>query len=145
MSEPYPDTQHQPVPVPQEIHDLLLNMFVRQMGHKQEYDKIYRAKGLSTLDPSQYGNLSHPDVQAEIRSTFAFLVEELMEAINLLKNKPWRQDARETDPEMFYEEFADAWHFWIELMIIAGMGPDKVARYYFGKAEVNDERRASGY
>lgn len=129
----------------QEVHDLLVNMFMRQMGHKQEYDKIYRAKGLSILDPSQYGNLNHPAVQAEIRSTFAFLVEELMEAINLLKNKPWKQTARETDPELFYKELADAWHFWLELMIVAGMGPDKVARYYFGEAKKNDDRRASGY
>lgn len=125
--------------------DLLVNMFMRQMNHRSEYDKIYRAKGLTPPSPGDWGNLNAPHIQAEIRMTFAFLTEEIMEAIGLLKNKPWKQTPRETDPEQFYKELGDAWHFWLELMIMAGMTPDLIAKYYFGEAEKNDKRRAEGY
>lgn len=127
------------------VTDLLVNMFLRQLGHKAEYDNIYRAKGLSPAPPEMWGNLNHPQLQAEIRATAGFVIEELMEAIGLLKNKPWKQTARQTDPDTFYKELADAWHFFLELMIITGMMPDVIARYYFTVSESNDERRASGY
>lgn len=130
---------------PEPVKDLLVNMFFKQISHKLEYDKIYRAKGLDPVPPHGWGNLNDPRLQLEIRTTFAYLTEELMEAVNLLKNKPWKQTARETDPEAFYSELADAWHFWLELMILCGMTPEKVAKYYFKEAEKNDQRRASGY
>lgn len=130
---------------PIQITDLLSNMFLRQLGHKTEYDKLYIARGLPVNGPGQWGNLNSPGVQAEIRSTAGYLIEELYEAIGLLKNKPWKQTPRETDPEAFYKELADAWHFWLELMIVTGMTPDRIANYYFNIAESNDERRASGY
>lgn len=127
------------------ITDLLVNMFIQQFSNRQQYDKIYRAKGIQTVDKSQYGNLNNPQVQAAIRESAVYFIEELMEAINLLKNKPWKQAPRETDPEMFYEELADAWHFWLELMIVAGMTPDRVQKHYFKKTETNAERRETGY
>lgn len=131
--------------VREQITDLLVNMFLRQVGHKMEYDKIYRARGLDPVPQSGWGNLNDPRLQLEIRTTFAYLVEELMEAINLLKNKPWKQTPRSTDPEAFYKELADAWHFWLELMILCGMTPDKIQKYYFLEAQKNDTRRAEGY
>lgn len=141
-----PDIAPQPENEQQEpIRDLLVNMMLKQAHHKMEYDKIYRAKGLDPVPPHGWGNLNDPRLQLEIRQTFAYLTEELMEAINLLKNKPWRQTARETDPEAFYKELADAWHFWLELNLICGMTPELIAKYYFGEAAKNDERRASNY
>lgn len=129
----------------QPITDLLVNMFLRQAGHKAEYDNIYRAKGLNPVPPSEWGNLNSPALQLELRTTAAYMMEELFEAINLLKNKPWKQTPRETDPDLFYKELADFWHFMLEFMILAGMMPDKVAKYYFGVAASNDERRETGY
>lgn len=128
-----------------QIKDLLTNMFLRQLTHMAAYDKIYNAKGLSTIPSSMFGNLNNPLVQAKIRESVVYLMEEVFEAVNLLKNKPWKETPRETDPEVFYKELADAWHFWLELMIYAGMTPDKVASYYFQIAESNDQRRAEGY
>lgn len=125
--------------------DLLVNMFMKQMHHRVEYDKIYRAKGLNKPPQGQWGNLNDPGVQAEIRMLFAYLTEELMEAINLLKNKCWKQTPRETNPDEFYKELGDAWHFWLELMIFSGMTPDLIAKYYFGEAAKNDQRRSEGY
>lgn len=129
----------------QPITDILMNMFIRQLGHKAEYDKIYRAKGLNPVPPGEWGNLNSPQLQAELRSTAGYMVEELYEAIGLLKNKPWKQTPKATDPDLFYGELADFWHFCLEFMILAGMMPDKVAKYYFGVAASNDERRETGY
>jgi hypothetical protein len=144
---PTPAESDQPGPddVVQIEQDILVNMFVRQMNHRIEYDKIYRAKGLSKPAQGDWGNINAPHVQAEIRELAGHMIEELYEAINLLKNKPWKQTPRETDPEAFYKELGDAWHFWLELMIFSGMTPDLIARYYFGEAKKNDERRAEGY
>jgi hypothetical protein len=128
-----------------QIKDLLTNMFLRQLGHMGAYDKIYNAKGLPTIPASMFGNLNNPLVQAKIRESVVYLMEEVFEAVNLLKNKPWKETPRETNPDVFYKELADAWHFWLELMIYAGMTPDKIAKYYFQIAESNDQRRAEGY
>jgi hypothetical protein len=128
-----------------QIKDLLINMFLRQITHMTEYNNIYRSKGLSVVEGGQFGNINNPAVQAKIRESAAYCIEELYEAIGLLKNKPWKQTARETDREDFYKELADAWHFWLELMIYAGMSPDLVQQYYFNIADNNDQRRAEGY
>lgn len=125
--------------------DLLVNMFIRQAGHKLEYDKLYRQRGLNPVSQGEWGNLNSPQLQLEMRTTLAYFIEEVMEAFNLLKNKPWKQNPKETDPDKFYEELADAWHFWLELMILAGMTPDRIQQYYFKVAESNDDRRAGGY
>jgi len=142
---------HQPDPQPAEgdtvqvEQDLLVNMFLQQMRHRVEYDKIYRAKGLNPPSQGEWGNLNSPQIQAAIREAFAYAVEEGYEAIGLLKNKPWKQTPRETDPHEFFKEFADAWHFWLEAMIFAGMTPDLIAKYYWGESKKNEQRRAEGY
>lgn len=129
----------------QQVTDLLVNMYFRQAGHMQEYNEIYRKRGHIAIDQRDWGNINDPRVQLKIRETSQYVIEELMEAINLLKNKPWKQSLRDTDPDTFYKELADTWHFWLELLILAGMTPDKVQKYYFGIAENNDKRRAEGY
>lgn len=125
--------------------DYLTAMFAKQLAHKQQYDVIYRAKGLDPVAPGGWGNLNDPRVQAELRTTAVYMMEELFEGINLLKNKPWKQTPRETDHELFYKEMADFWHFLLEFMIIAGMTPERIVKYYFMEAKKNDERRESGY
>lgn len=127
------------------VTDLLVNMFYRQLQHKREYDEIYKARGLDPVPVGGWGNLNDPRLQMEIRSTAAYVIEEMMEAIGLLKNKPWKQTPKSTDPDTFYKEMADAWHFWLELMILIGMTPEVIAKYYFTVAESNDTRRSEGY
>jgi hypothetical protein len=100
---------------------------------------------MNPVPPHEYGNLNSPAVQLELRTTAAYMLEELFEAINLLKNKPWKQTPRETDSDEFYKELADFWHFLLEFMIIAGMSPERIQKYYFGVAESNDQRRETGY
>jgi hypothetical protein len=120
-------------------------MFIQQMRHRVEYDKIYRAKGLNPPSQGEWGNIQSPQVQAEIRELAGYVIEELYEAIGHLKNKKWKQTPKETNVEEFYKEMGDAWHFWLELMIFSGMTPDLIAKYYFGESKKNEQRRAEGY
>jgi hypothetical protein len=126
-------------------NDILINMLIRQLSHMQDYNKIYSARGHSVIDPSDYGRINDPRVQRAIRETAGYFVEELYEAINKLKNKPWKQTFRETDRDEFYEEIADAWHFWLEFIILCGMDPNAIQKFYYGKAEINDQRKTEGY
>jgi NTP pyrophosphatase (non-canonical NTP hydrolase) len=131
-----PWAEEQPGSVP----DIMSTMFAQQLRHMQAYSELGH-----TLEPHLWGNLDNRKTQAAIREFAGYTVEELYEAINNLKNKPWKQTDVETNVEAFKEELADAWHFFIELHILAGIDPVEVFRSYFRKAFVNTQRIASGY
>lgn len=124
------------------IPDILETMFAQQFDHMQAYATINED---AQLPPHLWGDLDHPRTQAAIREFAGYTVEELYEAINHLKNKPWKQTHRPTDTAEFKEELADAWHFFIELHILAGLNPLDVFEEYFRKTLVNKHRQETGY
>ncbi|WGH21052.1 dUTPase [Gordonia phage Nibbles] len=128
---------------PDFVPDMLVTMFAQQMEHMREYADIQHTT--PKIEPHQWGDIQSPLVQAKIRETAGYTVEELYEAVNLLKNKPWKQSLRDTDREAFLEELADVWHFFIELHHLAGVDPEEVFRQYFLKTLKNTHRRAGGY
>jgi len=73
------------------------------------------------------------------------ITEELGEAMNCLKNKPWKQTQMPTDEDHFWEEMADAVHFLIELFIIGGMSAEDFFQLYYRKSQVNKFRQRSKY
>lgn len=125
------------------VPDILSTMFAQQEQHMRAYDAQQHTT--PTVPEHMHGDLHHPLVQAKIREHAGYTVEELYEAIGHLKNKPWKQSFRDVPKEEFLEELADAWHFFIELHIIAGVTPEEVFRQYFRKALINEQRRADGY
>ena len=125
------------------VPDILSTMFAQQEQHMRAYDEQQHTT--PTVPEHLHGNLRNPLVQAKIREHAGYTVEELYEAIGHLKNKPWKQSFRDVPKEEFLEELADAWHFFIELHIIAGVTPEEVFRQYFRKALINEQRRADGY
>lgn len=96
-------------------------------------------------DKGDYGDINDRDLQGELRACAGFLVEELYEAVNLLKLKPWKQTFVETDRVTFYDEIADAFHFFIEFCILAGIDAETLTSLYHGKQDVNIERQETGY
>ena len=122
------------------IPDILETMFAQQLKHMQAYSEIGH-----TTSPEHWGNLDSRVTQASIREFAGYTVEELYEAINHLKNKPWKQTDKPTDVPAFMEELADMWHFLIELHIIAGVTPIDVFKVYFRKAFINGNRIQTGY
>jgi hypothetical protein len=125
------------------IPDILSTMFAQQAQHMAGYAVINE----DALPFHLHGDLENRKVQAAIREFAGYTIEELLgEAISgHLKNKPWKQSDRPVDRDAFLEEMADAWHFFIELHIIAGVTPVEVFKQYFKKTLENNERRASGY
>ena len=124
----------------QGIPDILETMFAQQLKHMQAYSEIGH-----TTNPEHWGDLDSRVTQASLREFASYTVEELYEAINHLKNKPWKQTDRPTDVEAFKEELADMWHFLIEMHIIAGIDPEEIFRMYFRKTFVNVQRQQNGY
>lgn len=128
------------------VPDILATMFTQQLEHMRAYGSQQHTTPV--IPEHAYGDLDHPLVQAGIREHASYTVEELYEAIGLLKNKPWKQSFRHLTDEQraeFKEELADAWHFFIELHIIAGITPEEIFRQYFRKALINAQRRQNGY
>lgn len=129
-------------PDAQGIPDILSTMFSQQLRHMQAYAVINED---AQLPPEKWGDLDSRRTQASLREFAGYTVEELYEAINNLKNKPWKQTMRETDRDKFFEELADMWHFLIEFHILAGINPTDVFKHYFRKSLINEQRQISGY
>lgn len=127
------------------VPDILSTMFCKQEQHMEAYGGISHTTPVAT--PRMYGDLDNPVIQAKIREFAGYTIEELLgEAISgHLKNKPWKQTFKTVDREAFLDELADAWHFFIELHVYAGVSPEDVFKAYFKKALENDQRRATGY
>ena len=124
--------------------DKLDAIFNRQRELMEKYEEIERANGL----------LQTADVPVEINShlgqarlkDFAWRVtEEIGEAMNCLKNKPWKQTQMETDVTHYEEEIVDAFHFFVELCILSGFDADRLTEMYLRKSQVNQFRQRSNY
>lgn len=120
-------------------------IFARQRELMDTYHGIEQRNGALVVEPAHYGNLDARVVQMRIKDMAYRCIEELSEATNTLKNKPWKNDEVATDRDHFYEELADAFHFFVELCIIAGLGFEDLFRLYFLKSEVNKFRQRSNY
>ena len=125
--------------------DLLQAMFARQGILMDKYEEIEKQNGANVIDRKNFGQLNDRLVQMRLKECAYRVVEELSEATNCLKNKPWKSDGVETDEIHFREELADTLHFFLELLITAGFTYESLAEYYFRKAEVNKFRQESGY
>jgi len=135
------DFQHIEVPE----GDLLEGIFTAQQGLLAKYHEIEENRGALVVDPKQFGDIDNRFVQWRLKDLNARCIEELMEAMNTLKNKQWKVSEVSTDKVHFYEELIDALHFYVELCITAGMTAQDVAKVYHRKHAVNQFRQASEY
>jgi hypothetical protein len=62
-----------------------------------------------------------------------------------LKSKPWKNNYGETDVDKFREEMSDAFHFFVEMCITAGMTADDLFEGYFSAWQKNRKRQENGY
>jgi len=89
--------------------------------------------------------INNAKYQNKLRECVFYLTEELYEAMNLLKNKPWRKQNTKTDSVAFRKEIADALHFYVELCVLCGFTPDTLFKQYMNKAAVNEDRQKGDY
>lgn len=122
--------------------DKLENIFDRQRELENRYEGIETKNG---YPPPTSTDLDDPARQRYLKDAAYRVVEELSEATNCLKNKPWKSSPILTDKVHFYEEVSDAFHFFVRFCINAGLDADDLYRLYFKKSEVNKFRQESNY
>jgi NTP pyrophosphatase (non-canonical NTP hydrolase) len=84
--------------------------------------------------------------QEKLRKLFWYMVEELFEAINALKNdRDWVKTEYELDLWRVYDEIADALGFFITICRYLKLDPDKLYEIYLRKWKVNVFRVNSQY
>lgn len=124
--------------------DKLEAIFKRQKELMEKYHPIEAKAGLLQTHDVPV-NMHDPKGQARLKDFAWRITEEIGEAMNCLKNKPWKQTHMETDVPHYQEELADAFHFFIELLILSGIDAEKMYDLYFRKSEVNKFRQESKY
>jgi hypothetical protein len=126
--------------------EMLDDMLAQQRQHMIEYQDKYRDNGYTVVNPLNYGCINVRILQDAIRQTNGWLIEELMEAQNLLKLKPWKMTPKQTDIIEYHKEIGDAIHFFLELLIYSGLDTaEKVWAVYNERSVNNTTRRATDY
>ena len=87
-----------------------------------------------------------------IRWNMLAITNELHEALNETDWKLWTSQApndRGLNLEAYMSELVDAFHFFMNLLLVTGVSPDEMAiaftQRYFHKREVNIQRQADSY
>lgn len=72
-------------------------------------------------------------------------IKDLGMVCNILKNKPWKQSLRETDPNEYRRRFIACIHSFVDICISLGITAEDIFNLYFHKSEVNKFRQANNY
>jgi dimeric dUTPase (all-alpha-NTP-PPase superfamily) len=72
------------------------------------------------------------------------VVVGLTRAMNLLKNRPWKQSLKTTDAGDFRYYLLDVWEEFILACLTAHISADELHRLYFQKHRINQERQKTG-
>lgn len=122
---------------------LLTAIFEKQKSLHEKYVDIETKKGILTSHGPVDLNTCHG--QQIIKDFMWRVTEEIGEAANCLKNKPWKSTEMLTDEAHYKEELMDALHFFIELLILSGFTAESAYDLYFKKNKVNQFRQGSNY
>lgn len=124
--------------------DMLEIIFKRQTELMEKYDPI-EEKNLGHELPHGVFDLDNPQSQARIKDFAWRVTEEIGEAMNCLKNKPWKSTHMKTDEIHFREELIDGFHFYVEMLIHCGFDAESLLKMYLNKNDVNHFRIRSNY
>lgn len=91
-------------------------------------------------------DLSSKNGQKFCKSIAYEMMGEIFEAIQELKNsKDHRETEQGFDKQSLVTEFADALHYFNEILILMDVSPEELFDAYMKKGKVNEERIKSGY
>lgn len=90
-------------------------------------------------------NLNTHTGQDTVREIIFYLTQEIYEAAEWMKHKPWRQNPPPFNVKEFEMEIADIMHFFLELLIVCDIGPEKLFKLYSDKMEINKKRQENKY
>lgn len=81
-----------------------------------------------------------------IRTHMLALEDELHEALREVGWKPWsKTPSGEMDRDDFLDEMVDAWHFFMNLLIVANCNADEFFSRYLRKNGINHDRIDGNY
>lgn len=82
-----------------------------------------------------------------VRTMVLACTDELHEALREVPWKPWSGNKLwdEIGTENFKLELVDAWHFFMNLMLVSGMTAEELFNAYLTKNRVNHDRIDDGY
>lgn len=69
---------------------------------------------------------------------------ELQEALNEVGWKPWAT-SRHINREAYVGEMVDAWHFFMNLLLVMRVTPEEFEQKYYAKLNKNYKRQKEGY
>ena len=114
--------------------------------NKDRLERMLEAQ--EELQKSSYGNsprtLSGAEQVEFIRWNVLALEDELHEALAETGWKPWAT-SRHVNREAFVGELVDAFHFFMNLMLVVGSDADELFTKYAAKRARNAQRQAEGY
>lgn len=97
-------------------------------------------------------NAAPQERAALLRDHYVYLDQELQEALREVPCfKAWKDYSHVTDAESeeAYKkvrmELVDAWHFFMNMMLLAGMTPEELYSMYVAKNAENHRRQDEGY
>jgi hypothetical protein len=123
---------------------------------KDKLDKIFELREEFMSEVNKYANvypegwpleLSEKSAQQQIREVTLRGVEEIFEALQLLKNTKdhKKTDDPAVDREHFLEEFVDAQNYFISLLILSGYTVDDFFDAYIRKHNIIIDRIKNKY
>jgi hypothetical protein len=83
--------------------------------------------------------------QAIIREMGHNTIEEICEALNILKNHPWTKDEKKMDRQHYKEEVGDTILFLVEWLILSHLDADQIFDIFIKIAEKNFFRISTKY
>lgn len=100
------------------------------------------------LQKNSYGRdlraLKGDHLMEQVRNNVLALEDELHEALAETGWKPW-STSNHMNVEAFRSELIDAWHFFMNLMLLCGMDSYDLYQGYVAKHELNAQRQREGY
>lgn len=91
-----------------------------------------------------YASMTDEELIHQFKEMKLALEKELGEALDEMGWKPWATSKHFNKPAI-QGELVDAWHFFMNLMLIAGMTPDSLWDGYQAKRLKNIRRQQEGY
>lgn len=114
------------VPINVHLRSELEIMFKRQLELQKHLHE--------GVDPQHFLEVERGDY---IRGQLLALMDELHEAMAEVAWKPWSSDKSKFNREAYLGELIDAWHFMINLVLVAGFGPEEFFKKFMEKNNVN--------
>lgn len=71
--------------------------------------------------------------------------DELHEALQEVSWKPWTHGGKTMNRDAYVKELIDAFHFLMNLFLVAGATPQEIHSKYLAKNKVNHQRQDDGY